>query len=63
MSASLYVPISVAAKTREELTKTLLRIQAQAGGKVSVISIYYDPDKKEHICWYYPLRNLGGGVM
>lgn len=63
MSASLYVPISVAAPTREALTKLMLAVQSREGGKVSVITIYFDSVKNEHVCWYYPLRNLGGGLM
>lgn len=63
MSASLHVPISITAKTREELTIALLRVQGQEGGKVTVVTIYYDTDKKEHVLWYYPLKYFGGGLL
>ena len=61
MAASEYIPLSLADQTREGLTKKLLVLQAEQGGKVSIISIYYDG--RNHVCWYYPLRNLGGGIM
>lgn len=63
MSASLHVPLSISAKTREELTRGLLLVQNKEGGKVTVVSIYYDPDKKEHVLWYYPLKHFGGGLL
>jgi len=58
-SPSTFVPLSVAAKTRADLSQALLQIQIQQGGKVSIITIYYDDLKREHVCWYYPLRSLG----
>jgi hypothetical protein len=59
MSASLYIPISVSAKTRKELTIEIMKVQAKENGKVSIVAIYYDSEAKEHVCWYYPIRNLG----
>lgn len=63
MSVSLYVPISVSAATRDELTKKMLKVQAIQGGKVSVISISQDYKTLEWVCWYYPIKNLGGGLL
>lgn len=63
MSASLHVPLSISAKTREGLTLALLRVQGQEGGKVTVVSIYYDAEKGEHVLWYYPLKYFGGGLL
>lgn len=60
---SLQVPVAISAKTKEELTRKMLDVQAKAGGKVSVVSIYFDTAKKEHVLWYLPLRRLGGGIM
>ena len=63
MSASLHVPLTLKAKTTEELTSKILVVQAELGGKVSILSITQDLESKEWVCWYYPLRNLGGGLM
>jgi hypothetical protein len=63
MSVSQYVPLSVAAKTREELSKKMLEVQGKQGGKVAIITIAQDLSTKEWVCWYYPLRSLGGGVF
>lgn len=63
MSVSLHVPLSISAKTREGLSLALLRVQGSEGGRVQVISIYYDQDKKEHVLWYYPLKYFGGGLL
>lgn len=63
MSASLHVPLSVSAKTREELVLELLKIQAQEGGVVPIVSIYFDTDKKEHVLWYKPIKYYGNGAL
>lgn len=61
MSASLHIPLAVIAKTPQELSKAILKVQAELGGKVSIVSIYWDGTN--HVCWYLPLRNLGGGLV
>ena len=61
MSPSLLVPIAVTAKTTKELSMKMLEVQSAEGGKVSIVSIYWDG--ANHICWYLPLRNLGGGLI
>jgi hypothetical protein len=63
MMPSQYVPVSVSAETREQLTKKMLVIQAREGGKVSIINICQDLKTKEWVCWYLPLVNLGGGLF
>lgn len=63
MMPSLQVPISIAAKTRQELSKKMLQVQAQEGGKVAIVAIYFDSEAKEHVCWYYALHSLGGAVF
>lgn len=58
MSNSLIVPNHIAAKTRDELRRKLLEVNMLEGGKVNVISIYFDTAAKEHVCWYMPLKLL-----
>ncbi len=68
ITPSLSVPLAVAAKTREGLSKAILKIQAQQGGRVNIITIYYDTEAGEHVAWYYAInmvplsgtQNLGG---
>jgi hypothetical protein len=60
MSASSYLPQFVAAKTKNDLIKALADVQLKYMGKVSIVTIYYDSGTREHVCWYFPLRNLGG---
>lgn len=57
------VPLSISSKDRGELSTQLLKIQAQAGAKVKVIAIYFDTEKGEHVLWYFPYKNFGGGVI
>ena len=61
MSASLQVPLAVMAKTPQELSKKMLQVQGEQGGKVHIVAIYWDG--KNHICWYLPLQYLGGGMF
>jgi hypothetical protein len=63
MSASLHVPRTIKAKTTEELIQQLLVVQDQEHAKVSIISIIQDVTTKEWVLFYYPARNLGGGLM
>jgi hypothetical protein len=63
MSASLHVPKAIKAKTTDALIEAILRVQDQESGKVSIINIMQDLVTKEWVCWYYPIRSLGGGVM
>lgn len=63
MTAALHSPKSISAKTREALEKLMLDIQLTEGGKVAWVAIYFDTKLEEHIAWYLPLRNLGGGLM
>lgn len=61
MSQSLKIPVHLSAKTPQELSKKILMLQAQQGGRVQIISIYFA--NGEHIAWYYPLGHGGEGVM
>jgi len=50
------IPYSVAATTREGLSRLILGLQtAQGGAKIQIISIYWDG--RNHVCWYFPLRD------
>lgn len=61
MSASSIVPIPVSGKSKEELARKIAKLQGVLGGKVKIISIYFDTATKEHVCWYLPLTYAGGG--
>lgn len=63
MSASLQVPLSVVSKTREGLTREIAKVQVKEGGKVSIVAIYYDTSKKEHVAWYLPIKYFGNGTI
>lgn len=63
MSASLHIPKAITADTPAALSAQLIRIQADEGGRVAVISIYFDTKSGQHVLWYYPIRNLGGGLF
>jgi hypothetical protein len=63
MSASLHVPKAIKAKTTELLSEKILSLQQGENGKVGIISISQDLETKEWVCWYYPVRSLGGGLM
>jgi len=54
-------PKAVSAKTTEELEMRMLAINLEQHGRVSWISIYFDG--KNHIAWYYPITNHGGGLF
>lgn len=58
--ASNQVPLAITAKTTQELSSAVARLQAQAGGKVSIITIYWDG--KNHVLWYYPLKGYGMAI-
>jgi hypothetical protein len=53
----MVIPLHVWAKTPEQLTRQIAKIQAALGGKIGIISIY--ETKGGHICWYLPPFNVG----
>ena len=61
MSASLHVPLFIKADSEEALSNSILELQNKVGGKISIITILVKDGK--YVCWYYPPRNLGGGLM
>jgi len=56
MSALLDTPRFVTGKTPEELNKALFKVSVDQGGRVQIISIYFDTSKKQHVAWYNNLR-------
>lgn len=52
-------PLSISAKTREDLTRKFLQVQASDGVQLKVIAIYFDSSLKEHVLWYYPKHTSG----
>lgn len=54
------IPFSLSSKTREGLSRELLKVQIKSLSKVKIISIYFDSEKKEHVLWYFPYKNFGG---
>lgn len=50
------VPYSLAAPTRDGLTKLMLAVTAaQGGAPIEFFGFYWDG--RNHICWYRPLRD------
>jgi len=52
-----HIPLAISAKTVNELNKKIAKFQHEQGGKCAILTIYWDG--KSHICWIYPLTNLG----
>jgi len=58
------VPLVVRAKTAEELSLKIKKLQAMAGAKLSIVCIIHAAGEKEpHLCWYYPSGYLGTGLF
>lgn len=47
------VPRSISASSPKLLEKNIHRLQMTEGMEYKFISIYYDPQSKKHIAWYY----------
>lgn len=50
------VPKSLGASTRKGLERLMLLNNAKVGAFHRYYDFYYDPNKKEHVCWYIPLN-------
>jgi hypothetical protein len=35
----------------------MLEVQVKESAQVKVIAIYYDPQVREHVLWYYPVTS------
>lgn len=63
MSASLHIPVPIRAPSPEELSKKILKVQIQQGGRVQILSIAQDLKTKDWVCFYYPIRHFNGSDL
>jgi len=60
-SPAEHFPLALKAKTTEALQKTFASLQMQSGGRLQVVTIYFDGSN--HVLWYYPLESHHGSVF
>ena len=62
MQPSIHIPKKIAAKSFEELSKQLLKIQIAEGGRVKILKAGQDKDGNWYYI-YYPLVSFGGSDL
>lgn len=60
---AFHIPKRITAKTFDELTRKLLKIQAVEGGRVSIVQYGQDLNTKEHYYVYYPIKDFTGSTL
>jgi len=58
VGSSLIAPHAISAKTTAGLQRKILIEQSKSGYEWKFIGFYYDPEKKEHVGWYYMVSDI-----